>query len=341
MAAPASGTPPGRAVRGGAAVGRLRLLHVSVAAALLALIIWKTGVGEARDVLAGVDARLLACVVVLNVPLALLFPLRSHLVLRRLGARVDPRLLVPSSILGNVAGSLTPASSGELLRTTMLHAHARVATEDAMALVLYERALSVWLMSLGTAAVTAFVALPLRPALIVGTIALVLLAMPAAVGRLLQGTARARPDSRVGRALGRARHVAHRVGRLVADRRLLVTWSLVTATIFAVNTLQFWLLARSVSHAISPPEAWIALGTSQLAGIVSLLPLGFGVADGSLAAVLRKMGATLDQATVVAVLVRATITLPLGLLACASYLYLLKERRPAAGPALDVAPDAA
>jgi len=36
------------------------------------------------------------------------------------------------------------------------------------------------------------------------------------------------------------------------------------------------------------------------------------------------MGTTFEQGTVVAILVRATMTLPLGLMAVASYVYLLR-----------------
>jgi uncharacterized membrane protein YbhN (UPF0104 family) len=113
---------------------------------------------------------------------------------------------------------------------------------------------------------------------------------------------------------------------LLRDRKLLAGWSMLTAAMFAIAMLQLWLLARSVSHAIRPEEAWTAYGASQLAGIASLLPLGLGAADGSLAALLRRMGTTFEQGTVVAILVRATMTLPLGLMALASWLWLARER---------------
>ena len=95
-----------------------------------------------------------------------------------------------------------------------------------------------------------------------------------------------------------------------------------TAVMFIVVALQIWVLSRAVSHAVSPVEAWTAFGASQLAGIVSLLPLGIGAADGSLAALLRRMGTTFEQGTVVAILVRAVMTLPMGLVAVLCYLYL-------------------
>ncbi len=308
-------------------MSRWRLLHASIAVALLALIVWKTGIGDVRRVLADVDPWLLVAVALLNLPIALIYPLRAHFVLRRLGADVAPRVLAPAAILGNVAGSLTPASSGELLRTAVLRSHADLPVEDGLALVLYERALSVWIMAAGTAVVVSFVALDAALAVAVAAVALALAMLPVAGPWLLDLLPAAGEDERPGvlrSLLRRLQRVAGRLRLLLGDRRLLALWSLLTAAIFAITTLQLWLLARSVSHAIRPEEAWTAYGASQLAGIASLLPLGLGAADGSLAALLRRMGTTFEQGTVVAILVRATMTLPLGLLAVASYLYLVR-----------------
>ena len=304
------------------------MLHASIAIALLALIVWKTGIGDVRRVLSDVDPRLLVAVIALNVPIALLFPLRAHFVLQRLGARVRPSVLVPAAILGNVAGSLTPASSGELLRTAVLRSHANLPVDDGLALVLYERALSVWIMAAGTAIVAAFVALARTQAIAVAGVVAILALLPAVGPWLLDLLPDAGGDEdRAGmlRSLvRRIQRVSSRLQLLLNDRALLAGWSLLTSAIFALTTLQLWLLARSVSHAIRPEEAWTAYGASQLAGIASLLPLGLGAADGSLAALLRRMGTTFEQGTVVAILVRATMTLPLGLLAVASYLYLAR-----------------
>ena len=312
-------------------MNRLRFLHIAVAGALLALILWKTGINDVREVLRDVDARLLAVVALLNIPLALLFPLRSHFVLRRLGANVEARVLVPAAILGNVAGSLTPASSGELLRTAVLRTHADLAVEDGLALVLYERGVSMYLMMLGTGVAAAFVALDTGPAAAIGALSLPLFALPAAAPALL-GLLPEAGDEDGGGALRsmlrRLHRVAGRLRFLFGDRKLLAGWSMLTAAMFAIAMLQLWLLARSVSHAIRPEEAWVGYGASQLAGIASLLPLGLGAADGSLAALLRRMGTTLEEGTVVAILVRATMTLPLGLMAVASWVWLARLGAP-------------
>lgn len=308
---------------------RFRFIHVAVAIALLALVLWKSGARDIGGVLGDADYRLLAVVVALNVPLALLFPVRSHFVLMRLGARIDPQLLVPAMILGNVAGSLTPASSGELLRTAVLRSHADLPARDGLALVLYERGISVWIMALGTGVAAGFVGLGVGMALVVAAASLPLFALPA-IGpfllRLLPET-RDEATSRRARMIFRANDVAGRMRWLLEDRTLLLGWSMITAAMFVIASAQIWLLTESVGDAVRPHEAWVAYGASQLAGIVSLLPLGLGAADGSLSGLLRRMGMTLEQGASVAILSRAALTLPLGLMAVASYIWLTRERK--------------
>ncbi len=306
-------------------MSRVRCLHLALAAGLLALLLWKTDITDVASALRDVSPTTAIAVVALNVPIALLFGIRSRLVLERLGHQIPARVLLPVALLGNVAGSLTPASAGELLRTTVLKSHADVTTKDGLALVLYERALSVYLMALGTGAVAAFVALTLPLAGLIAAMAAPLFVLPVAGPKLLSLLPRqrvARGPAFVRDVIERAGSVAGRLQWLLRDRALLAWWSAVTAVIFGIITLQFWLLTRALSHAVSPQEAWITLGASQLAAIASLLPLGLGAADGSIAAILRRAGMTLEQGTAVAILVRATITLPLGLAAVGCYLYL-------------------
>ena len=306
-------------------MSRIRYLHLALAGALLALLLWKTDIADVASALRDVSPLTAIAVVALNAPLAVLFWARSRMVLERLGHQIPPRVLLPVALLGNVAGSLTPASAGELLRTAMLKSHADVTSRDGFALVLYERALSLYLMALGTGVVAAFIALPLPAAALIASIAAPLFVLPVAGSKILSLL----PKQRIARGpafvrdlVERVGHVAGRLQWLLRDRGLLALWSAATAIIFAIITLQFWLLTQALSTAISPQEAWVALGASQLAAIASLLPLGLGAADGSIAAVLRRAGMTLEQGTAVAILVRATITLPLGLAAIGCYLYL-------------------
>jgi|CXWL01.1.fsa_nt_gi uncharacterized membrane protein YbhN (UPF0104 family) len=318
----------------------LRLLQVPAVIAIFALLAWQLDLSAIRRDLREVELWRLAAVVVLNLPVSVLFATRSRTVLARLGHSIDLRLLWPVAVLGNVAGAFTPASVGEMLRANALGAHARVEMKDSAALVLFERAMSLFLMTLGAVGVLAFFWMsPVVAGLCVFGLVAVALGGPILGGRLL-GMALgsgANTSGLVGSMLSRLRNVSGRLRVILDDVRLLVFWSAQTAAIFAINTLQFWLLARSLSSGIRLDEAWLAFCLPTLVGVLSLIPLGLGAFDGSVAAAFDRLGTTLEQGAVVAVVVRAAISLPMLLLALLSYLYLAR-RLPAPAAGSDSAP---
>lgn len=319
----------------------LRLANIVVLAILVSLFYHQVDVGELRTAIGEADLALVAAAFALNVPVAALFVLRSHFVLVRLGYRVEARVLVPAIILGNVAGSLTPASTGELLRATALRGHAKVATADSVALVLFERGVSVYLMALTTGIAAAFVRLPLGRALVVAVASAPLLAAPVLAPLLLRRLSTASDSARTSlaaRAFGHVQDAADRLSWILEDRSLLALWSLVTVLILAVSALQIWLLARSISDVVDPAQAWVAFGGSQLAGIASLLPFGVGALDGSLAAILRKFGLTFEQGAGTAILLRLAVTIPYGITAILCYLYLQHVGRSRQRPSGDARP---
>ena len=303
----------------------LRFVNVAVLAILGTLLYRQVDVGELRTAIRSADLAFVLAAFSLNIPIAVLFVLRSHLVLLRLGHRVEPRVLISAVILGNVAGSLTPASTGELLRATALRGHAQIPTSDSIALVLFERALSVYLMALATGVAAAFAWLSPRQAFVVAAMSVPLWIAPALGPLFLNALPVAGEGERlsfVARALAHVRSALGRVSWILKDRRLLAVWSAMTVTILALSTAQVWLLARGISGAINAEEASASFGISQLAGIASLLPLGVGAVDGSLAAMLHKFGFTLEQGAATAVLLRLVVTIPYGITAIACYLYL-------------------
>ncbi len=312
----------------------LRAVNIAVFAILAALLYHQVDLGALREAVRDADLRFVAGAFALDLPVAALFALRSRFVLLRLGHRVEARILVPAMILGNVAGSLTPASAGELLRAAALRSHANIPAADGIALVVFERGLSVYLLALGTGVGAAFVTLSSGAALAVAAASLPLFGAPALVPSLLRALP-ARGDgggtSRVARALRPLRDATGQVGVVMGDRSLLIRWSAVTALLFGIFTLQIWLLSRSIADSVDPTEVWVAFGASQLAGIASLLPFGLGAMDGSLAAILRKFGLTIEQGAATAVLFRLVVTIPYGIIALVCYLYLqrlgARERR--------------
>lgn len=307
---------------------RLRLLfNLTLALAVVAFFVIRADPDELWQVLRQTDYRLAGLAVMLNIPVVLLAPLRSSLVFRRLGYRVPANVLIPTTVLGFVAGGLTPAASGELLRAGALRSRAGVPLHATVATVVFERALSLYLIALSALVLFALPRLdrPLAVVVAVFGVALALLPWPVAVlsRRFIGDAGEASEAGSMVKSLWR-RLVAMglQIRGLLETPRLLIEWSGVTVAMFAVIAAQYWLLARGVAGGVSYDEAWVALGISTVAAVVSLIPLGAGVLDASLAASLHRFGLTFEQGGAVAVLVRGTVTLPLVFGAFACYLFL-------------------
>jgi uncharacterized membrane protein YbhN (UPF0104 family) len=310
-----------------------RIIQAALALGLFALLAWRLDLEGLGEALGQIDVAVALAAVAINIPIVLLFALRSHLVLRRMGYRTAPGVVIAVATVGNVAGSLTPASSGEVLRAVALRTHTDASTSDALALVLFERGLSVYLLTLGTLAALAAVALPIPAAVAVCALLGLALFIPWLCSPLLRHVPHTERHTMLGAPLPRPRGVADRLRALLSSPSLAFPWMAVTAGVFVLLTLQFWLLARATEDVVSPRQVWIAIGASQLAAIVSLIPLGLGASDASLAAILNRFSMALENATAVAVLVRATSTLPMVLLAAVSYVYLLRRTPPSDPPA--------
>ncbi len=308
---------------------RIRFLHFALAAAVVVFVVMRSHPGDLRAVLRDIDIKMTALSLLLNVPVALLAPLRSSLVFRRLGHKVPASVLIPTTIVGFVAGGLTPAASGELLRAGPLRTRAGVPFEDSMAAVVYERVLSTYLLALSTVVLFALANLRLIWGLVVVIVGAGLCLLPwlgaVKVLPLIPGEDRIGGRGLMPAIFRRVLAMAAQLRLLLAGPGLLVQWSVITAAMFALISAQYWLLARGLSEGISLNDAWLAFGVSTFAAVASLIPLGLGVLEGSLAAILDRLGMTLEQGEVVALLVRATITLPLVIAAFACYLYLQRN----------------
>src|SRR3972149_8643803 len=93
----------------------LRLATSLLAVPILALVLWRADPSELWRVLRHVDVGWLLLTVLLNLPIVAVASLRSLLILRRPGRPGLPRRLISSTVLGYVAGAVTPAGSGGLL----------------------------------------------------------------------------------------------------------------------------------------------------------------------------------------------------------------------------------
>jgi uncharacterized protein (TIRG00374 family) len=305
----------------------LRYASAVLAIGVLAFVIVTAKPAEVRDALKDVEGSRPWLVIALNLVVIALFTARSQLVLNRMGHSVPLHVLIPASILGNVAGALTPGGSGEILRAAALQRSAGLRLGDAATLVVYERVLSTYLLLLSTLACLAIsnLAAGLAIAIVIVCCLLVLLPWLSAVVILPRMPAPDRVDGTglFAKVLRYGLQLASEIRILLMNAGLLVVWSVLTLASFGVVALQFQLAARSLNVPIDVLDGWIAFGGSGVASIISLLPLGLGVGDGSIAAIIQETGnVSFDRATATAVLIRATVTLPLIALAIASYLYL-------------------
>jgi len=322
----------------------LRYVGAVLALAVLAFVIVTAKPAEVWEALKGVDAATVAVVLALNLVLIALFTARSQLLLRHMGHIVPLPVLVPATVLGNVAGAITPGGSGEILRALALQRSAGLRLADAATLVVYERVLSTYLLLVSTLACLALTNLDAMAAAAMVALCCLLVLLPWLCARVLLPRL---PAAEAINGAGFLRQVlryglrlAFEIRILLTSAPLLVAWSSLTLASFAVVAFQFDLLARSIDVEISIFDGWIAFGGSVFATIASFLPLGIGVGDGSIAAILNQTGVPFNQATAIALLVRALTTLPLILLAVVSYFALLRFRAQSANASVQESLDA-
>jgi uncharacterized protein (TIRG00374 family) len=310
-------------------------IQIGVGVALVVLLLWRARIWELGDNLGDFSVWAAACVLLLNLPAIGLLAVRTHLVLRRLGYNASPLSLAPISALGNVAAVLTPGATGDIIRAPFLKGHHAVSYSDSFATIVYERSYSFCILCLSTLLVVAWNVAPNGLRIGIPLVGLLVLAVPAlAAMPLLSLSAWAGRTSSTGfwvlkpllhaLNLGEGRW-AQSLATLLRDLRLSVIFAALTIAIFAALVLQVWIISDSVSVRLSAGEASVALGASVAAGIASFLPLGLGVLDWTLTAVLEHAGASVASATSVAILYRATNSLPAGLLGLLGYAYLVAK----------------
>jgi hypothetical protein len=108
------------------------------------------------------------------------------------------------------------------------------------------------------------------------------------------------------------------VRTLAADAQLLTTFSLTTLVVFVLSGLQIWLLVAGMNGAVGVAAAVGIYGLSQAGGSLSALPFGLGPADAVVVGLLLRTGTPFGIGTTVALLLRGTVTLPIGLAAAAA-----------------------
>lgn len=311
------------------------LLHLAVALGILGLVVWRANPWELGDEYHNFEPWPATGAVLLNIPILLLMTLRGQLILARLHYTVSFLELLPISTLGNVAGSLTPAAAGELLRAPFFKERHEIPYADGLAAVVYERGLSVLVLVASTGAAAAWMTLGAAAAAAV-TVAsgLLVLAGPALAAFVLSrlrlagdAPAPAAGASLVGRARGLLGRPLGSLLVLLRDPANSAVLGLLNLVIFSVFATQFWLVVEALGLDINGAEAWTAMGASFLAATFTFLPLGLGPMDATIAAVIGTTEHGFQSGAAAALLLRATATLPLGVAALTAYIFLVSARR--------------
>lgn len=330
-------------------------LWISISTILLALLIWRTRPWEALET--GADGRPLVLVVTLNLVVIGAWAFRSEQLMAAVGQPLPVVALVPIVSFANTINNLTPASAGEALRAVILRRRHGVPYGESTAVILVERLWAIWIMALTAAAAAVGTVVAAAGGIVALAWAAGLVATfapavayraglrPAAFGASVldrgasattsRGPAPEERRSRRLRLAGLLRDVDTSLARILVSPSVALGFVMSTSIVFAAAAAQLWLIVLSLGHEVSPIGAWAALGLATIAGVLSALPFGLGAADIVLTALLVALGVPAPAAGAVALLLRATVTLPLGLAGTASWIALNRGPQaptPAADP---------
>ena len=272
----------------------------------------------------------------LNVPIVLLRAYRAQVYVSALKYPVPMRAMVPIQLVGQTSSSLTPAASGDYVRAYLWRQSSGVPVRVGAAVVTFER-----LYSLGLLAAVSLLLILLPRHGVVGWVGvaagLALATFSPILFELLPPNLERWVMKRVTR--GPLRRFAEGAQVMLEQIRalmrapLVLGWSsFLTLVIFICGGVQIWLVLDALGHVVPMTQAVAASTTSQVAGIISTLPFGIGSQDAILVTVFAGYGVTVSLAASLAVLVRATSTLPQALAGLVAYLLVEK---PAPRPAME------
>jgi uncharacterized protein (TIRG00374 family) len=308
---------------------------VSISIVLFGLLVWRTRPWEAFAV--GADWRPLLAVIALNVAVIAAWSIRSARLMAAVGYPLPLIALVPIVSFANTINNLTPASSGEALRAVILRRRHGVPYGRSTAVILVERLWAIWIMAMSAGAAALGTIVPASPGIVgAGWVAAVVAIFapalayrlglrPAAFAARIVDPGAVGEDGGPGRRARLAtllRDVDANVAGILASPAVAIGFVASTGLIFFAFAVQLWLILLALGQDISPVAAWAALGIATIAGVLSALPFGLGAADVVMTTLLALLGVPPAAAGAAALLLRATVTLPLGLAGTASWIAL-------------------
>jgi uncharacterized protein (TIRG00374 family) len=314
-----------------------RLVATALGFALAAVVILISHPDRIWASLQQVDPAPLIWALVLNVPIVLLRSYRAQVYVSALKYHVSMRAMVPIQLVGQTSSSLTPAASGDYVRAYLWRSGHGVPLRVGAAVVTFERiyslgllaAVSVLLILLPRHGVIGWIGVALGLALATFAPMIVELLPPHlerwAMSKVMRGP--------LGRFHEGAQVMLEQIRALMRLPLVLAWTSFLTLIIFIAGGVQVWLVLDALDHLVPMTQAVAASTTSQVAGIISTLPFGIGSQDAVLVTVFAGYGVTVALAATVAVLVRATTTLPQALAGLVAYLLVEK---PSTRPAMEI-----
>jgi uncharacterized membrane protein YbhN (UPF0104 family) len=319
-------------------MNRRWVVYLPIGLAILALLIWRTRPWEGLEAVSRASLGWLLLALALDGLVVAAWTIRSRQLLGALGHPISLAQLAPIVVFANTIAALTPASLGEALRAVVLRRRHDIPYRVGAAVILVERLVSLYLLVAWTALALAALALPSParlPFFLVAASGVALL--PVAVARSQAGIAgplrRAAELFPVGRIrLQRFAAAAGQVedlGREVARSGVEMTrFALLTAVALGAGAAQVLAVSLAFGQALDPLVAWAALGSGQLAGILTALPFGLGAADSVIVVGLVAGGLSPAMATIVTLLARFLSNLPIALGGVGSYFYLAQGNEP-------------
>ena len=316
----------------------LRKLAVVILGAILVVSVM-TLVADARELghqLSGFDWRLVAPILVLTLWNYLLRFVKWEIYLEAIGVSGLRRLKSAQIFLSGFAMSVTPGKVGEFIKALYVRRETGTPANPVMAVVTAERATDAAAMAiLALVGVTrysygrGFVLLVLAGGLVV----LLILQRPHIAERIVARLSRFQRISRLSEQI----NSFFRASAILLRPRLLVPTVGLSVLSWAGECLAFFLVLIGLGIDASLELVLIAafiIGISSLAGGISMLPGGLGVADASVAGMLVLL--VHDDAMTRSVAVAATLlirfaTLWFGVLIGAMALTTLERRRSKSG----------
>lgn len=321
---------PSRRSRRRLVLAGLQVVVLAISALVIYLLVHKVvdspgGMSMPRHVSWG----LVALSIALNIPTTLLRALRSRLLLERVGQHVPFLRLNGVNLAGQTLSWITPAATGDLSRPYFWRNHDRVPVSAGVAVVVYERFVTLLQLGVVGGVLAALVYLPGAVTLGLAAAGMVALAAPWWVSLL---TRRFLPPSA---ALGR-RGILGGIFRSLTEleemgvsARLTALFAACSLLVFLVSGVQVVLLAWGIGSGLALGVAIGAYCISQVAGSVSTLPFGIGASDAVMVGMLVAAGSLKLDALAITILVRVAMTLPLGIAGAAGIVALGRPRIPA------------